>query len=100
MAAVIFVISISAIFTTLIGVRRPAVNNDQMTTAAMVARNVLEDLRSKVDTQDTTGLLSVGPHTINSGNYTVNYTVNLVNSLDPNSARQVSMNVTWPDAIP
>ncbi|MBI3602501.1 MAG: hypothetical protein HY209_06380 [Candidatus Omnitrophica bacterium] len=105
LAAVIFVISVAAVFTTLIGTRRPAVNNDQMTTAALVAKNVLEDLRSKVDALDyPTGNLSSGTHTLTgqgpSGLYNVYYNVTLLNALDPNSARQVNLTVTWPDAVP
>ena len=106
LSAFIFIISVSAIFSTLSSLRKPAVDNEQAVGAALAMRNVLEDLRSRVDNRDLgydTSDLSVagnphGPIRITSGSttYTIYYNVSIDSAT---GARQVDANASWPDAL-
>ena len=103
LAAFIFIVSVSAILVTLTSIRKPAVNSDRSTEAALIAQKILDDLRSKVDSRDyDSGDLSLGSHPPREesskdmgGGYSVRYGVFLVNSSDPNSARGVELTVDW-----
>ncbi len=100
LSALLFIISVASIFVPLVGVRKPAVNNDQMVTGTLVAQNVLEDLRSKVDSATAPELDSSGnPHTkiytLPSGSYDVSYNV----IQDPTGARQVNLIANWQDMV-
>ena len=102
-AALIFAAVVVGIFSTTAALKKPAVNSDKKLTAAYLGKQVLEDLRSKVDQRDwDTGALKVGgPYTlppIVNPTYGVTYTVTYTVSAVPgSSARQVDLKVQWPD---
>ena len=63
LAAFIFIISVAAIFVTMTALRKPAVNNEQGVKAALMLRDVLEELRAKVDSREGgLGALQAGNH--------------------------------------
>ena len=102
LSAIIFIISVSAIFVSFNFLRKPAVNNEQALGAALALRNVLEDLRSQVDVNIDSSNLSVtppahGPIQTGPGNiYTIYYNV----TKDPATyARRVDANVSWADPM-
>ncbi len=103
LAAFIFIISVSAIFVTMTNLRKPAVNNEQAVAAALTLSNILEDLRSKVDSRDyDTGKLSIrpedNPHKISLGTqYKIAYNV----TADPSGsgARKVDASIFWNDTL-
>ena len=106
-ASFIFIISVSAVFSTLITTRRPAINNEQELQGALVLRNKLEFLRSKVDTRHIafgTGImnneLSEGTHIVNSlgpgGIYNIIYNVTRDSTT---GVLEVNATAYWPDSI-
>ena len=123
LAAIIFAISVSAIFATLYSLRKPAINNEQTLEAARVTSNFLDSLRSKIDTRDMScgndycGDLTDGssaasegaPHTTNINNYSISWVVSCVDPANPSSniacntqpnlIRRVDATTTWTDAM-
>lgn len=102
LAAFIFIVSVSAIFITMTALRKPAVNNERAVAAAMTLRNVLEDLRSKVDSRDIdTGALSPSPppHHLTVTSSDVTYEIYYNVTLDASGGRSVEANISWPDVL-
>ena len=120
LAAMIFIIGMSAIFSTLYSLRKPVVNNEKAVEAAHIASSFLDELRSKIDARDAMGCDENGypgdycgdlkegdNHTKSIDNYTINWTVACVDPNDPstpvspcesiNLTRKVVATVTWPD---
>lgn len=103
-SSIIFVIATAAIFVTLNGLRKPAVNNEQALSAALTLKNVLEDLRGQVSQADmnpsgvyTSGNLTDGQHgPISTGGYTIYYNVTTDGTT---KARRIDANVSWTDAM-
>ncbi len=99
-ATVIFTLTMAGIFASISQLRKPAVDSSREVTAAFLGKQILDDLRSKVDPQTwSTGGLAVGTYgpidvPVGDLTYTYRYTV----SDDPNatSARQVTITVSWP----
>ena len=109
-AALVFAAAVVGVFSTAATLKRPAVGTDKRLAAAFYAKQILEDLRAKVDQRDwdTVG----GPLSLNAGNapqtftlpvitnptygvpYSISYTVS---TIPGNTARQVDVTVSWPD---
>ena len=103
-AALIFAAVVVGIFSTTAALKKPAIGSDKKLTAAYYGKQILEDLRSKVDQRDwdlAAGSLSLGPHppvTMFNPTYGVTYTVTYTVTAVPGStARQVALTVQWPD---
>ena len=113
LAAFIFVTSVAAIFVTMNALRKPAMNNETALNGALVLRNFLENLRSKVDSRNfsafssanptnqiySTGDLTSGAHDGPSnvgGLYNIYYNVSVDSST---KAIKVNAKVNWPDAL-
>ena len=101
-AALVFAAVVVGIFSTTAALKKPAVVSDKKLTAAYYGKQILEDLRSKVDQRDwNSGQLNLGVHgpvTINNPTYNVTYSVTYtVNTIPGSSARQVFLKVQWPD---
>ena len=106
-AAVIFAVAVVGVFATSAALKKPTVVSDKKLTAAYIGKQVLEDLRSKVDQREwLTGSLATynlalgdhGPFTFNNPTYQVAYNVMWTVSSVPNSdARQVLVTIQWPD---
>ena len=101
-AALVFAAVVVGIFSTTAALKKPAVVSDKKLTAAYYGKQILEDLRSKVDQRDwDSGQLGVGVHgplTINNPTYNVTYSVNYtVNAIPGSSGRQVFLTVQWLD---
>lgn len=101
-SALILSIAVVGAFATMASQKAPAVESNQRVEAALVAKQFLEDLRSKVDatTYDAPG----GPFDPNANphdggtvvgasgiTYTLTYTVTAAGS-----ARKVDLNIDWP----
>jgi Tfp pilus assembly protein PilV len=106
LAGIIFIIAVTAIFSSLNAMRKPAVNNEKATEAALVLSNFLDDIRAKVSAADADGTLGAyadggvldegqnrGP--ITRGSYNIFYNV----YVDGTGARKVDANIIWDDAI-
>ena len=97
-ASVIFSVAALGMFSTLSMMRVSSDVSDKKLGAAYFGRQVLEELRAKVDQRsynDPGSLLSIGNHTYVNTNpqspYTATYTV----TLDPTGARKVDLSVSW-----
>ena len=108
LAAIIFIIAVAAVFSTLNSLRKPAVNNEQATAAALVLSNFLDDIRSKISGEDLnapggavgayTNVLNPSVDSCPAGlgaPYQICYNV----TLEPSGARKVDANITWADAM-
>ena len=113
LASIIFIISITGVFVTLTAVRRPVADKESALAAAVFGKQVLESLRSSVDAgtfyNATSSRLSLGgSHQVSvpTGSNlpqgtTAAYWVTCAdgsNPCNPDSARMVQLNITWPDA--
>ena len=116
LSSIIFIVSVAAVFSTLTSLRKPAVNNDLMVGGAIAGRDVLENLRAKMDANDKVFLSGVytgdrsldstpanNPHWVNNiGSgiggrlYNVEY---IVTQVGTSGALQVDTNVYWDDGI-
>jgi prepilin-type N-terminal cleavage/methylation domain-containing protein len=104
-AAAIFTLAMTGIFSSVSLMRQPAIESTQEVTAAFIGKQVLDDLRSQVSAQTwngTSGLLSVGNTytniiSVTTGSVTTNYNVVYTVEADPDgtSARKVTLNVSW-----
>ena len=104
LAAFLFVTSVAAIFVTMNALRKPAVNNERMLEGALILKDFLEELRSKVDHREfdnpmvfTNGVHNpdpvVGP---TSGiPFTIQYNV----VTEASGVKRVTATVTWPDTL-
>lgn len=99
--ALIFSISAAGLFSVFRAQRFATEQTENRLEAAYVARQVLEDLRTKVDPQTwNTGALTLGAHTlppIPSSNPLVTYNVTY-NVTEPEAGvdiRRVDLTVTW-----
>lgn len=113
LASLIFVVSVSAILVSIVALRKPAVTNTQEKEAVLVGQQILEEFRSNVDKNDTSGALSGGnhgpfPRPFNNTTYTINYTVRcldaadqVVDPCDPDRplTREVQLTITWPNTM-
>jgi type II secretory pathway pseudopilin PulG len=98
-AAMVFIIAVTGVLATIGNIKKPSVRTDRSLTAAYVGQKVLEDMRNEVDagTWDT-GPLKVGPNPRPCPNAVANCTYSV--DEDPVShAREVTVNVTWPDNL-
>ncbi len=98
-AAIVFVVAVTGVLATIGNIKKPSVRTDRSLTAAYVGQKVLEDMRNEVDAETwDTGPLSVGPNPRSCPNGVVNCTYSV--DEDPVShAREVTVNVTWPDNL-
>ena len=104
-AGVIFSIVVVGVFSSMAAVKKPVKNSDRGIDAIYYGQRILETLRANVDARDwDTGSLSPSTCTQisscvqqifkNGTRYTASYYVTAV----PNStARQVTMNIAFPD---
>ena len=103
-AAFVFIISVAAIFSTMLSMRRPVVNNDQELRAALYLRTTLEEFRMRVDSNHANsdfilnGDLSPGSHNMDGvgpgGIYNIDYNI----SIEPASgAYKMDASIDWPD---
>jgi len=109
LAGIIFIIAVTAIFSSLTSLRRPAVNNEKATEAALVLSNFLDDIRAKVSANDASGVSPVGAYAdegllgpgINHGPVTIGlYNIFYNVTLDPTTgARKVDANIIWNEAM-
>ena len=101
LAGVVFILAVSGVFATMAAVRGPVTSKNNSVEAAIFGKQVLEDLRSKVDARDynnNNGNLGIGTHTIVNGIYTALYNVTPLDVNNPNtSGRKVDVSVTWTD---
>ncbi len=105
-AAIIFTIAALGTFASIAAIRKPAAISERKLTAAYYGRQILEDLRSKVDARNfnpTTRQynggtdFSIGSHplgttTIDGTIYTANYNVT---SVAGTNLFQVALDITW-----
>ena len=107
LAGIIFIIAVTAIFSALTTMRKPAVNNEQATEAALVLSNFLDDIRAKVSDSDlngtvgaynTSGLLATGANRgpVSMGIYNIFYNVT---ENSATGARRVDANIIWNDMM-
>ena len=102
-AALVFAAVAVGIFATTSALKTPAVRTDKKLIAAFYAKQILEDLRAKVDQRDwDTGPLRVGfttTQTITNPTNNVTYTLTYVvtSMLPASNARKVVVTVAWPD---
>jgi type II secretory pathway pseudopilin PulG len=103
-AALIFAIATAGILATASSMKKPAVDSSEDVTAAFLAKRILDDLRSQLDSETwnlnmaQNGAFSVGSHTMNavtvgSKTYTPSYNV----LADPNgtAARKINLKISW-----
>ncbi len=91
-AALIFTIAATGLLTTFASQRETSQRSQRKVQAAYYGRQVLEELRSKVDQRNwDSGDLSEGVHTLSSGQYNATYTV----TATANGGRKVDLNITW-----
>ena len=119
-SALIFAIATAGILATATTMRKPAVDSSEDVTAAFLAKRILDDLRSNLDsvtwsqsqtdggpfeenktyTLANSGLTLLAPVTIDSGNgHTVTYTPSYTVVRDPHGtrARMVNLTIDWLD---
>ncbi len=102
-AAVIFSITVLGVFSTIAAIRKPAAVSERTLVAAYYGRQVLEDLRAKIDKRDwNTGLLSTGTHNygtaiIHGVSYAASYLVENAPeaTLPAGGLRKVTLTITW-----
>lgn len=105
MAAIIFAIAAAAIFNTLNSIRKPAIQNEQATKAALVLSNYLDDLRAKISANDIASGAGVygnqlnpglnqGPWPLEGGLY--NIWCNVTQDVATGATR-VDANIVWED---
>ncbi len=101
-ASLIFTITIAGVLSSIAILKPPAEFSEKGVNAAYYAKNILEDLRSKVDARTwndpndgTITSLAPGVHSgsavISNVTYATTYTV----TSDANGGRQVDMTVSW-----
>jgi len=91
-AALIFSITSAGLFSTFSAQRIATERSQRQLQAAYYARQVLEELRAKVDQQNwDSGDLSIGTHNVTSGIFTASYEV----TEDSTGLRRVNLTVTW-----
>lgn len=99
-ASIIFLIATAGLFAAFSRSRVNTENVDKRLQAAYVGRQVLDELRAKVDQRnwgDVSSNLAVGSHSFvrstSAGDYTINYIVTENATLG--GLRKVTMTVTW-----
>ena len=92
-AALIFTIAATGLFTTFASQRETTKRSQRQVQAAYYGRQVLEELRSKVDQRNwDSGDLQEGVHNLApSGPYSATYTV----TTTANGGRKVDLTITW-----
>ena len=98
-SVIIFLIAAAGIFATISSLSQPAGESNREIAAALVAKQILADLRRDMDMTDWDGGdLSVGTHpwtavTVDGVTYTPQYVV----ETDPQGtdARKVTLTITW-----
>ena len=103
-AALVFAAVAVGLFATSSALKKPSVLTDKRLTAAFYGKQILEDLRAKVDQRDwnnSSGPLWQGDHVtqpIYNPTYNVSYSISYtVSNIVGSSARKVDVTVTWPD---
>lgn len=94
-AAVVFVIATTGLFSVFTTQRQSLDRSSRRLQAANFAKEVLEDLRAKVDQSNwDTGDMQIGNHSITSadGRYTADY---VVSEDATTKVRKVDLTVTW-----
>ena len=113
-SALIFAIATAGVLATATTMRRPAVESSEDVTAAFLAKKILDDLRSQLDStswsqpQTTGGFFEIGktynfantpnlnllqPVTVDTITYTPSYTV--VIDPDGTQARKLDLTIDW-----
>lgn len=94
--AVVFVIAVAGILSTVAMFRPQGKEASQKIEAAYVGKGIIDDLRQQVNAEDwDTGNLIAGTYSTTVGIYTVNYTITDEPSL---GLRHLAMNITYPDS--
>lgn len=107
LAAIIFALAVAVIFNTLNNMRKPAVNNERATKAALILSNYLDDLRAKISSDDITAIssaytnelsvgLNQGPIQLQGGLYNIYYNVT---QDGVSGGMKVDANIAWDDAL-
>lgn len=98
-AALIFALAVTGVFSAIGALRGPAVASKEDITAAFVGKQVLEDLRTEVDAETwTTGSLANGNYTLPAVTVDgVAYTPSYLVTNDPGGtqAKKVDLTITW-----
>ncbi len=94
-AAMIFSIGVVGVFAAMSSQKAPSEESDDRVKAAFAGKQLLENLRSKVNAADyaaNTGDLSLGAvHNVSLGTYTASYIVTNAG----NNVRKVDLNITY-----
>lgn len=100
-AALIFAIATAGILATASSMRKPAIESSEDVVAAFLAKRILDDLRSQLDSttwDQVGGNFIVGSHalapvTIGSKTYTPTY--NIITDPQGTLARKINLTITW-----
>ena len=92
LAALIFSITSAGLFSTFSAQRIATERSERRLQAVYYARQVLEELRARVDQRNwDSGDLSIGTHNLSSGAFNAAYNV----TQDPTGLRRVDLTVSW-----
>lgn len=100
-STVIFTIVAAGLYASVSSLRKPAGDTTKTMNAALIGKNVLEDLRSRISASDwdsggpldpANSPYTLTPVILDGITYTPSY---IVNATDPSGARRVDVTVTW-----